>query len=87
MPPHAYQIQMRILQAKRLLRKNRSITSGRLRQRASSHRNWICQSKPLWFPLQAASLRYSEAIYSRQQECDKFRCLTQVATYRNAYGF
>ncbi len=33
MPPHAYQIQMRILRAKRLLRKNRSITSGRLRQR------------------------------------------------------
>jgi hypothetical protein len=65
MPPHAYQIQMRILQAKRLLRKEYSITSGRLRQRASRHRNWICQSKPLWIALQAAGLRYAEAIYSR----------------------
>jgi AraC-like DNA-binding protein len=37
MPPHAYQIQLRILKAKRLLRQELSITSGRLRQRESSH--------------------------------------------------
>jgi AraC-like DNA-binding protein len=37
MPPHAYQIQLRILKAKRLLRQELSITSGRLRQRESSY--------------------------------------------------
>jgi AraC-like DNA-binding protein len=75
MPPHAYQIQLRILQAKRLLRQELSITSGRLRQRESSHCHWIFQSKPLWIALQAARFRYADAIRSRQQESDKFQCL------------
>jgi AraC-like DNA-binding protein len=82
MPPHAYQIQVRIIIAKRLLRQELSITSGRLRQRESSHCHWICESKPLWNALQAARLRYSETIHPRQQEHDKFQCL-DLLEYRD----
>ena len=40
--------------------------------------NWLYESKSLWHTLQAAGLRDSGAIPSRQQERDKFRCLTSL---------
>ncbi len=78
MPPHAYQIQVRILQAKRLLRKEGSIEQVAIKTGFVSQSHFGSHFK-------RQVLCHSKAIHSRQQERDKFRCLNAL-TYIQVYS-